>query len=114
MMRATLDLLSSVTRALCHEQGVGHDLVGIGQKLRELVQYLEDRPADSEDARPALLRGWRREFVGDYLVALLEGRSEVHFSGWPADPRLEIVSHGRAAAPRRLSARSPAAPESGR
>ncbi len=114
MMKATVDLLSAVTRALCHENGVAHDLVGIGQKLRDLVAFLEDGRPDSDDARPSLLRGWRRTFVGDYLVALLEGRSELHFSGWPKNPRLDIISQRPATGPHPVTASSPAAPESGR
>jgi hypothetical protein len=42
---------------------------------------------------PVLLRGWRTEFMGRRLIALLEGRSELHLSGWPENPRLEVVSH---------------------
>jgi len=43
--------------------------------------------------RPALLCGWREEFIGRRLIALLEGRSEIHLSGWPENPRLDVVSH---------------------
>ena len=57
--------------------------------MRELLDYL----AGLETKRPELLTGWREEFVGRRLVALLEGRSEVHVSGWPANPQIEFVSH---------------------
>jgi ribonuclease D len=88
MMKAALDILSAFTRAVCHEEGLGHDLVGSTQRLRELLDYLLGEARD----RPLLLTGWREEFIGRRLVALLEGRSELHLSGGPHDLRLEVVS----------------------
>ena len=102
MTKVALDLLSAFTRAICHEENVGHDLVGSTQRLRELVDYLLD---NSDTEPPLLLSGWRGEFIGRRLVDLLEGRSELHLSGWPADLRLKVVSHptenGARAKPRR-------------
>lgn len=90
MMRATVDLLSAVTRALCFENDLAHELVCSTQRLRELVDF--DLGVLSEP--PALLRGWRGEFLGQRLVDLLRGRSEVQFSGWPKEPRLAVVPRG--------------------
>lgn len=92
MTKATLDILSAVTRALCYEHGVSHDLLGGARRLRELLDYHRDNNSE----RPALLTGWREKFAGQRLIALLEGRSEVHLSGWPRDTRLEIVTHAEA------------------
>ena len=89
MTKVVLSILSAYVRAVCHEEDLGHDLVGSTQRLRELLDYLLD---DSEQ-RPLLLTGWREEFIGRRLVDLLEGRSELHLSGWPQDLRLQVVSH---------------------
>lgn len=91
MTKAVLNILSAFTRAVCHEEGLGHDLVGSTQRLRELLDFMLDGSA----ARPLLLTGWREEFIGRRLVDLLKGRSELHLSGWPHDPRLEVVNHPR-------------------
>jgi len=89
MTKAALSILSAYVRAVCHEEDLGHDLVGSMHWLHELLDYLL---GDSK-ARPALLTGWREEFIGRRLVDLLEGRSELHLSGWPDDLRLQVVSH---------------------
>lgn len=86
---AMLDLLSAVTQVICHEERMSRHLVGGAQRLRELMDYHAGRTKE----RPALLSGWREEFIGRRLVALLEGRSEIHLSGWPENPRLDVVSH---------------------
>jgi len=89
MMKATLDVLSAVARAICHEEQLSHDLLGGTQRLRELLDYELGRLSE----RPPLLCGWKEHFIGRRLVDLLEGRSELHLSGWPDNPRLDVVSH---------------------
>lgn len=89
MSKVMLDVLSAVTRAACYEENVSHELVGNSQRLRELLAYRAGRINDP----PALLRGWRGQFIGQRLLGLLDGRSEVHVSGWPLTPRLEVVTH---------------------
>ncbi len=86
MFKATVDLLSAYTRAACHDQGVSSDLFGSAQRLRELMDYLQNGTAD----RPVLLNGWREDFIGRRLVDLLNGRTELYLSGWPDAPRLEV------------------------
>jgi ribonuclease D len=90
MMKVALNVLSAFMRAVCHEEDLGHDLVGSTQRLRELLDYLLD---GGRGERPLLLTGWREEFIGRRLVDLLEGRSELHLSGWPDSLRLGVVSH---------------------
>lgn len=90
MMKVALNILSAFMRAVCHEENLGHDLVGSTQRLQELLDYLLDR---GRGERPLLLTGWREEFIGRRLVDLLEGRSELHLSGWPDGLRLNVVSH---------------------
>lgn len=93
MVKATLDILSAVTRAICFEEEVSNDLVGGPQRLRELIDF--DRGLTTE--KPTLLKGWRGEFIGRRLIDLLEGRSELHLSGWPERPKLEVRRGGKKA-----------------
>jgi ribonuclease D len=88
MTKVVLSILSAFVRAVCHEEDLGHDLVGGTQRLRELLDYL----LGTSEQRPLLLTGWREEFIGRRLVDLLEGRSELHLSGWPHNLRLDVVS----------------------
>jgi ribonuclease D len=90
MTKAATDILSAVMRGICHEQGVAQELVGSSQRLRDLVDYARQ----PEGPQPALLRGWRGAFVGQALLQVLDGHSEVHFSGWPDQPRIRVVNHG--------------------
>ncbi len=87
MAKVMLDVLSAVARAICHEEGVSYDLVGGTQRARELLDHLSGENGEV----PALLRGWRAEFIGRRLVGVLQGRAEVHISGWPENPRLDVV-----------------------
>lgn len=89
MTRVALDVLSAVTRAVCHEQEVSPDLLGGPSRARELLDYLSGESSEL----PVLLTGWRERFIGRRLVDVLEGRAEVHLSGWPRAPRLEVVTH---------------------
>ena len=89
MTMALLDLLSAVTQAICHEEKLSRNLLGGTQRLRELLDFHDGQLTE----RPALLRGWREEFMGRRLIELLEGRSEIHLSGWPKKPRIAVVAH---------------------
>jgi len=89
MGKVMLDILSAVTRAICEEWKVSHELVGSTQRLREVLDYR----AGLLEQKPALLCGWRGELIGRRLLELLDGHSELHVSGWPENPRVEIVTH---------------------
>lgn len=89
MMKAVTDLLSALNRAHCHEFEVAHDLVGGTSRLRDLVDFALGRL----DEPPQLLTGWRKQFIGDHLISVLDGRSEVHLLGWPQQPRLVLETH---------------------
>ena len=89
LMAALLDLLSATTQAICHAERLSRALLGGTQRLRELLDYLTGH----ETERPELLTGWREEFIGRRLLSLLEGRSEVHVSGWPDNPHVDFVTH---------------------
>lgn len=88
MTRVTLDLLSAYLHAVCFEEEIAAELVGGAQKLRELCDYDMGR----SDDLPALLRGWRKQFIGQRLLDLLAGRCELRLTGWPDDPRLRVVT----------------------
>ncbi len=88
MMKVMLDLLAAITQAVCHEERLSRNLLGGTQRLRELIESHAGRR--SEPA--ALLSGWRGEFIGRRLVDVLEGRSTMHLTGWPANPRLRITA----------------------
>lgn len=87
MAKAMLDLLSAVTQATCHKQRLSRNLLGGAQRLRDALDYHAGRL----DEPPELLQGWRREFIGDQLLTIAGGRSEIHVSGWPDDPQLDVV-----------------------
>jgi ribonuclease D len=86
---ALLDLLSATTQAICYGERLSRALLGGTQRLRELLDFL----AGVEKQQPELLTGWREVFIGRRLVGLLEGRSEIHVSGWPDSPQIAFVSH---------------------
>jgi len=89
MMVATLDLLSAVTQAVCHEENLSRNLLGGTQRLREVLDFQTGMLTE----RPDLLRGWREEFMGRRLREVLTGRSEIHLSCWPKKPRIAVVAH---------------------
>ena len=88
MTKVAISIFSAYVHAVCHEEGLGHDLVGSTQRLHELLDYLLDKSRPL----PLLLTGWRELFIGKRLVDLLEGRCELHLSGWPDDLRLCVTS----------------------
>lgn len=90
MDKAVMDLLSAVTRGICVAQGVSQELVRGKVRFQELVDFV----GAPGDAQPALLRGWRAEFIGRQLLELIRGNRQLHLSGWPANPRIELVAHG--------------------
>ncbi len=98
MTKSLLDLLSAVLQAICCDERLSWNLLGSAQRVRELLDYHAGRLEE----QPALLTGWRAEFVGHRLIDLLEGRSKLHLTGWPDNPRLHLDSHRgqKRAAPR--------------
>ncbi len=91
MTKIMLDLLSAVTQAICFEERLSRNLLGSTQRLRDLLEYHAGRG----EKKPELLTGWRGKFIGKRLVEILEGRSEIHVSGWPDELKLDIISGGR-------------------
>jgi len=85
--RIVLGMLTACMQSVCQEQEIAPDLVGNTQRFRELLDYLSGRTAE----QPLLLRGWREQFIGQHLVDLLQGHSELYLSGWPDNPRLRVM-----------------------
>ena len=87
MGKALLDLMSGVIQAICHEERLNWNLLGSTQRLRELQDYHAGRLKEP----PTLLRGWRKTFIGQRLLNLLEGRNRLHVTGWPSEPRMHLT-----------------------
>lgn len=87
MERAAVDLLAGYLRATCDIEKMEYELVGGAQRLRDMLDFL--RGGTSE--RPIVLTGWREQFAGARLRALLEGRAQVRLVGWPDDLRLSTA-----------------------
>ncbi|MBN2448346.1 MAG: HRDC domain-containing protein, partial [Phycisphaerae bacterium] len=102
MTKALLDILSAVLRAICHEEGVSQNLVGSAQRLRDLMDYATGRCTE----RPIMLQGWREHFIGQKLLRMIEGQSEIHVSGWPGEPHIEITMHDEDAERHRTNQRA--------
>ncbi len=89
MQKAALSILAGFVRAVCHEEQLAHELVGSTQRLTEMLDHLRGR----EPEKPLLLRGWREAFIGRRLVSLLQGRTALRLTGWPARLRLDAIPH---------------------
>lgn len=80
---------SAVLRARCDDAELASELVATTADLEALVRYISAHdgelpaPGTDFDDLPALLKGWRREVVGDELVDLLEGRISLRLSATP-------------------------------
>jgi ribonuclease D len=77
----TVDLLEVVLRARALENEIAPSYLGTRADLAALIDEVRGagrarrEPREGRDAAPLLLTGWRRELVGDELVAFLEGRA---------------------------------------
>lgn len=88
MVRVVVDLLGAVLRATCVAENMEADLVATNQRLRDLLEYHEKK----KQTPPALMTGWRRIFIGDRLIEVLEGRMELHLADWPHAPVLKLAN----------------------
>ncbi|MHC4935115.1 MAG: ribonuclease D [Planctomycetota bacterium] len=73
---AMVDLLQAVLRALCRVVEVAPPVVANARDVEELVR--EHFAGGCGESESALLRGWRRELVGDELLRFVEGEVSVH------------------------------------
>lgn len=68
-------LCSAVLRQRSMDEKIAAEVIGTQSDISILVGDVRGGRADRSDSR--LLRGWRRELVGEELIALLEGRRRV-------------------------------------
>lgn len=83
------DLLEVFLRSRAREAEIAPSYLGTQADLAALVDHVRGGArvdALPDDERPALLSGWRRQLVGDDLVALAEGRVSLHVD--PASGRV--------------------------
>lgn len=87
--RMLVDLAAAAGQGLCLAGSLAHPLLATRSDYQDLVTALAGR-AGAADPPPRLLAGWRREFAGDVLAAVLEGRAALRVSGMPKKPRLDV------------------------
>ncbi len=76
----TVDLLEVVLRARALEHEIAPSYLGTRADLAALIDGVRGtRPG--RDTAPLLLAGWRKDLVGDELVAFLEGRATLRIDG---------------------------------
>lgn len=85
--RVLVDLLGAALRATCIAEEIDPDIVATNQRLRDLLDHLES----PKEKPPQLLTGWRRTFIGERLLDVLEGRTEIHLAGWPQKTELRFA-----------------------
>lgn len=75
------DLLEVFLRSRAREAEIAPSYLGTQADLAALVEHVRGGgsvDAMADDERPALLAGWRRQLVGDDLVAIAAGRISLH------------------------------------
>ena len=84
-------LLDAFLRATAMEKRLAPRLLGNRQQLERLVQlHLKGTPSVEELKRIGLMRGWRREAIGEDLLRVLEGRVALRIDGHPVNYRLAV------------------------
>jgi ribonuclease D len=73
------DALFAAAQALCAGLSIDPGLVTSRQDFADFYRHLstDARRAGPSGDLPKLMRGWRKQAVGDRLVALLDGRSQI-------------------------------------
>jgi ribonuclease D len=74
----SVDLLEVVLRARALENEIAPSYLGTRSDIAQLIEFsLNGARRSKGTPEPLLLTGWRRELVGDELVAFLEGRASL-------------------------------------
>jgi ribonuclease D len=81
-------LLTAVARCLCQEQHLAFPLVATKRTLIQLVRLHTAGASSRTDAD--MLRGWRKEAVGDQLQAVLLGKSHLTVKGIHRKPHIVL------------------------
>jgi ribonuclease D len=85
--RMTAGLADAVVRSRCERAGVATELVVTRAEMEALLSDIFSGRVD--ESRHRLLRGWRRELAGDYVLALARGEVAVRATDVP--PYVEEV-----------------------
>lgn len=80
--------LTAAMSYLCRSNQIAPAIVGTSDDVGRLASYwiAEKQLAEDHEEYPNLLRGWRRDFVGDPLYAIFQGKSALRVQ----DPRDEM------------------------
>lgn len=76
----SVDLLEVVLRARALENEIAPSYLGTRADIAQLIEVTVgsgSRRKSAKETEPLLLTGWRRQLVGDELVAFLEGRASL-------------------------------------
>lgn len=80
----------SVLDSLCAEHQLDSNLLGTNAEVSELVGWARSSRSEHNE-KPRLLSGWRREFVGDTILAALDGRVALRIGNLSAEHPLVAV-----------------------
>lgn len=86
------DLACAAGQSICLEQDLSHRLLASQADYLELVAHLRRKQSGEAPAGaglPKLLTGWRRQFVGEHLQALLTGHAALRIGGHPGNPHVK-------------------------
>jgi ribonuclease D len=83
-------VIASLIHARCAAEQISPHYVGTREEAEELARWHE---AGGRGEPPALLTGWRREFVGEHALAWLRGERALRVGG-PGGPALEVEPRG--------------------
>lgn len=84
--RTLTAFVDALLDALCAERLIDTKLVAASADVREIVSWA--RAPRPSSATPRLLRGWRREFAGESIIAAIEGRITLRIADHRAEQPL--------------------------
>ncbi|HUU09130.1 MAG TPA: HRDC domain-containing protein [Phycisphaerae bacterium] len=87
--RMLADLAAVAGQGLCLAGEVAPGLLAARADYEEVAEWVAQGGKEAESA-PRLLRGWRGEFAGRTIEAVLAGRAALRLTGPPDAPRLDV------------------------
>ena len=84
--RTLTAFVDALLDALCAERSIDTKLVAASADVRAIVSWA--REPHPPGATPRLLRGWRREFAGESIIAAIEGRISLRIADHRAEQPL--------------------------
>ncbi len=90
--RTLTAFVDALLDALCAERSIDTKLVAASADVRAIVSWAREPRGEGEPhppgAAPRLLRGWRREFAGESIIAAIEGRISLRIADHRAEQPL--------------------------